>query len=72
MKRCGVWWDFPENEPSDGDRVLIHRKGFGNQWEAATYNGHYECWDDIEGDDYMYDLDEIDAIMFVPEIEIEI
>lgn len=26
MKKCGVWWDFPENKPSDGDRVLIHRK----------------------------------------------
>ena len=69
MKQKGIWLDFPENVPNDDELVLIHRKGMGNYWEPAVYNGYYQCWDDAEGDDIMYDLDVVDKFMLIPDIE---
>lgn len=64
----GVWLGFPENKPNDNDRVLIRRKGYGQIWDAAVYNAHYECWDDGEGDDIFCDLNDVDKFLIVPEI----
>lgn len=69
MKQYGVWLDYPEHKPMDGERVLIRVKGSGPYWECAVYNECHECWDDAEGDDYMYDLGEVDKVMFIPKIE---
>lgn len=68
MKK-GVWLDFPENVPNDGEPVLIRRKGMGNYWEASVYNEYHQCWDDAEGDDVMYGLEEVDKFMLIPDIE---
>lgn len=59
----GVWLSFPENEPENDERVLIIRKNVPNFWEVAVYNKDYECWDDSDGDDYMYDLDSVEKFM---------
>ena len=67
MKQYGIWLDFPEHTPDDGDKVLIKRAGF-RYWECAVYNGYHECFDDAEGDDYMYDLNDVDKVMFIPKI----
>jgi len=64
----GVWLDFPQNKPNDCERLLIRRKGYGQIWEPAVYNEHYECWDDGEADDYLCDLDCVDKFMLIPEI----
>lgn len=69
MMQKGIWLDFPENVPNDDEAVLIRRKGMGNYWEAAVYNGYHQCWDDAEGDDIMYDLDAVDKFMLIPDVE---
>ena len=68
MKQKGVWLDFPENVPNDGELVLIHRKGRENYWDVAVYHGSYQYWEDPESD-VIYYLDTVDKFMLIPEIE---
>lgn len=69
MKEGGIWLDFPENVPNDGEKVLIRVKGCGQNWEAAVYNEYHQCWDDADGDDYMCELESVDKFMLIPDIE---
>ena len=63
----GVWLDFPQNKPEDGELVLIFIKGnWGGRIALATYNEEYACWDDADGDDYL--CDEADKFMKIPNI----
>lgn len=67
-KIYGVWLDYPANKPDNGERVLIRRKGYSQNWELAVYNEDYKCWDDGEGDDYFCDLESVDKFMLIPKI----
>ena len=69
MKQYGIWLDFPQNKPVDGEKVLIRRKGHRQNWECAVFNEYHECWDDAEGDDFMYYLEDVDKVMFISKIE---
>jgi hypothetical protein len=48
------WKKIADEQPQDGQRVLVTA---GSYIELLTYNGHENCWDDSEGDDYERDLD---------------
>ena len=65
--KYGVWLNFPENKPNDGEKVLISRANYyrGN-WEPAVYNEYHQCWDDADGDDYMCELECVDKFMLIP------
>lgn len=63
MNKFGVWVNYPEDKPNDGERVLIRRNGYGALWEVAVYDTYYECWDDGEGDDFLCALGEVDKFM---------
>lgn len=69
MKQYGVWLDFPDNKPEDGEKVIVRRKGYGLNWDMAVYNEYHECWDDCEEDDYWCELNEVDKFMRIPKIE---
>lgn len=69
MRLYGIWQDFPKNKPNDGERVLIRVKGYGENWEPAVYNEKYECWDDMDGDDYMCKLESVDKFMLIPKVD---
>lgn len=69
MSEYGVWLDYPDNKPEDGERVLALRKGNSLWWDVVVYNEYHECWDDSEGDDYFCDLDEVEKFMRIPKIE---
>ena len=59
------WKDPKEELPEDEERVLI----YGDRGiELAAWNEHYECWDDAEGDDCMYDKDYVKLWMSIPDI----
>ena len=59
-----VWISINYATPNDGERVLIKKKDRGSwPWEVAVWNNDYECWDDSEGDDYMYDKSDTDCWM---------
>lgn len=59
-----TWILINEELPNDSERVLVKLKDRGCwPWEVAVWNKHYECWDDSEGDDYMYDKDAVECWM---------
>ena len=65
----GVWLDYPELKPEDGERVLALVKGYGKHFQVLTYNETHQCWDDSEGDDFEYELDDVLMFFRVPEHE---
>lgn len=67
--KYGVWLDFPANEPNDGEKVLIRLKNYGQYWEPAVYNKEHGCWDDMDGDDYAYELGDVDKFMLIPKVD---
>ena len=58
------WIHTYEQLPNDGERVLVRRPGY-NWWEVAVWNGYYNVWDDGDGDDKMYDKDDVELWMRV-------
>jgi hypothetical protein len=60
------WKLINEERPVDGQRCLICNKHH-KEVTILTYNGHYECWDDIEGDDFYCDLDQAEYWIPLPD-----
>lgn len=60
------WIKFSDQRPKDGERCLVCDKHFKDVY-IMMYNGHHECWDDENGDDYYCDFDRIDYWMPLPE-----
>ena len=58
------WIPVTSQLPVDGERVLIRRPGY-NWWEVSVWNGHYNVWDDEQGDDFMYKKDDVEFWMRV-------
>ena len=44
----------PETMPEDNELVIIFSK---HGREMVVYNGHNNCWDDMDGDDYYRDIE---------------
>jgi hypothetical protein len=63
-EKRGIWLNFPECKPEDGEQVVISR--YGTFYEIVTYNEYHQCWDDSEGDDYFCDLEEVDKFLRIP------
>lgn len=61
----GTWLKLSECCPEDGERVLILKTGCVF-WEVAVYNRFDNCFDDSEGDDYMYDFNDVEYWMRIP------
>lgn len=59
----GVWLNFPECTPDDGEQVVVKRNGW---YEILVYNEYHQCWDDSEGDDYCCELNEVDKFLRIP------
>lgn len=61
----GKWMNFDKNNIlfPDGTRLLIK---VNDDWKAAIYNEHCECFDDEEGDDWLCDLDSVQEFFLVP------
>mgnify|MGYP001057842298 CR=1 FL=1 len=60
-------WRDPKVElPEDGEYVLISSdRGI----EPSVWNEHHQCWDDAEGDDYMYSKEYVKAWMSIPPLK---
>ena len=60
-------WKDPKVElPEDGEYVLISSdRGI----EPSVWNEHHQCWDDAEGDDYMYSKEYVEAWMSIPPLK---
>ena len=60
-------WKDPKMElPEDGEYVLIFTdRGI----EPAVWNEHHQCWDDAEGDDYMYSKEYVQAWLPIPPLK---
>lgn len=60
-------WKDPKVElPEDGEYVLISTdRGI----EPSVWNEHHQCWDDAEGDDYMYSKEYVEAWMSIPPLK---
>lgn len=60
-------WKDPKVElPEDGEYVLISTD---RDIEPSVWNEHHQCWDDAEGDDYMYSKDYVQAWMSIPPLK---
>ena len=58
------WIQTKDCLPNDGERVLIKLKDRGCfSWEVSVWNGHYLCWDTEDGDDFMYNPEEVECWM---------
>lgn len=62
-EKRGIWLNFPECTPEDGEQVVVKRNGW---YEILVYNEYHQCWDDSEGDDYFCDLNEVDKFLRIP------
>lgn len=62
-EKRGIWLNFPECTPEDGEQVVVKRNGW---YELLVYNEYHQCWDDSEGDDYCCDLSEVDKFLRIP------
>ncbi len=60
-------WKDPKVElPEDGEYVLISTdRGI----EPSVWNEHHQCWDDAEGDDYMYSKEYVKAWLPIPPLK---
>lgn len=59
----GIWLNFPECTPDDGEQVVVKRNGW---YEILVYNEYHQCWDDSEGDDYCCELSSVDKFLRIP------
>lgn len=59
------WNNIKDTLPHDSERVLVWN-GNLNQPEILTYNDHYKCWDDSEGDDFYCHLSEAPEWISIP------
>lgn len=59
------WRDAEKEKPEDGEYVLIYHSEYGI--EPSVWNEKEQCWDDAQGDDYMYSAETVDAWMEIPE-----
>lgn len=62
-EKRGIWLNFPECTPDDGEQVVVKRNGW---YEILVYNEYHQCWDDSEGDDYYCELSEVDKFLRIP------
>ena len=62
-KKYFEWVRTSDATPEDGERVLIKRccYSLSDYWEVATWNDHYNVWDDAEGDDYFCDKENVEC-----------
>ena len=60
-------WKDPKVElPEDGEYVLISTdRGI----EPSVWNEHHQCWDDADGDDYMYSKEYVKAWLPIPPLK---
>lgn len=58
------WISIDDAYPEDEEYVLIDSP---SGIQPAVWNGHYECWDDAEGDDIMYNKGAVQMWMRIPE-----
>ena len=60
-------WKDPKVElPEDGEYVLISTD---RDIEPSVWNEHHQCWDDADGDDYMYSKEYVKAWMSIPPLK---
>ena len=60
-------WKDPKVElPEDGEYVLISTD---RDIEPSVWNEHHQCWDDAEGDDYMYSKEYVEAWLPIPPLK---
>lgn len=66
-----TWKEFNDNsiqELQDGKQYLVKQHSKDQKWVILlTWNAHYKCWDDAEGDDYYCDCDQIALYCEIPE-----
>ena len=60
-----TWISINDELPKDGERVLVKLKNRVCPWEVAVWNAYYNLWDDLDGDEYMCDKDEVEYWMRV-------
>lgn len=61
------WRDAEKEKPEDGEYVLIYHSEYGI--EPSVWNEKEQCWDDAQGDDYMYSAESVDAWLEIPDYE---
>lgn len=59
------WISIDERMPEDEQLVLTSSSIYGVR--LLVWNGHYNVWDDEDGDDVYCERDKIDAWMPIPE-----
>ena len=65
-----TWKEFNEDsiqDLQDGKQYLVKSHKDQKFVELLTWNSHYKCWDDAEGDDYYCDCDQIALYCDIPE-----
>lgn len=60
------WISVEERMPEDEQLVLTRSSIYGVK--LLVWNGHYNVWDDEDGDDVYCERDKIDAWMPIPEV----
>jgi len=53
------WFTIEDEMPNDDIRCLVVMKN-QNYADVLTWNAHYKVWDDMSGDDYYCDKDNVD------------
>jgi hypothetical protein len=61
-----LWTRVEDRLPEDGEYVLIST---GRDIEPSVWNEHHQCWDDAEGDDYMYSKEYVEAWLPIPPLK---
>ena len=59
------WRDAEKEKPEDREYVLIYHSEYGI--EPSVWNEKEQCWDDAQGDDYMYSTKTVEAWLPIPE-----
>lgn len=57
-KEATRWILVEESLPDEEGQYLVKHNG---NIMLLWFNPHYECWDDADGDDYVCDLNDIEA-----------
>ena len=52
------WIKLEDKFPEDGQKCLVYDNKFG-EYCILTYNNYYKCWDTDDGDDFVYNVDDI-------------
>ena len=62
-EKRGIWLNFPECTPEDGEQVVVKRNGW---YAILVYNEYFQCWDNSKGDDYCCELSSVDEFLRIP------